>query len=357
MAYLTTSRGGKTSHIINRLRKRRGGRPGKEAASIRADRVRNMHRRELPLTALRSFEAVGHAMSFSRAAEVLGVTHGAVSRQIAALESLLGVRLFDRSGRLRFTREGEILFRRIAPAFDTLSEAVMEISRRDDRTVLRLNAPPTFTMKWLIPRLSTFQRRHPEIEVRLSTGIDLPKSDDANYQDVIIRRLSRIDTYPQSKPFLSSALLPVCAPELLQRRSIRTPNDLEALPLIEIATSMVRWADWMERAGGQALGKAKIIALEQMFFGMQAALDGLGVALLPSALVLDDIAAERLAVAWITDTIQERDYFYAVSPAAKGVRAVTKFTEWLAKEGADANRLGRSVIHGPSEAEDQGSSV
>jgi len=304
-----------------------------------------MHRRQLPLTALRSFEAVGQAMSFSRAAEALGVTHGAVSRQIGALETLLGVRLFDRSGRLRFTREGELLFRRVSPAFDTLADAVAEIARTDDRTVLRLNAPPTFTMKWLIPRLSGFQRRHPGIEVRLSTGIDLPRSEDASYHDVIVRRLSRIDTYPQAKPFLSSALLPVCAPELL-RAGVQIPRDLEGLPLIDVATSMVRWADWMERAGCKLSATAKVTTLEQMFFGMQAALDGLGVALLPSALVLDDIAAGRLTVAWLTEVIPERDYFYAVSPAAKDVRAVRKFTEWLTREGSDANALGRSVIGG-----------
>lgn len=304
----------------------------------------SMHRRQIPLNALRSFEAVGQSLSFTRAAEALGVTHGAVSRQVTALEKVLGVRLLERGARLAFTRDGELLFKRIGPAFESLTSAISEVSRPDDRLVLRVNAPPTFTMKWLIPRLSVFHRRHPEIEVRLSTGIDLPKDDEAHAQDIIIRRLVRIDTFPSSKPFLSSALLPVCAPELLQGTTLRSAVDLAQFQLIEAATSGVKWADWFEKAGHPVPAHARINSLEQMFFAMQAALDGLGVALLPSALILDDLAAGRLTIPWHLNGIHERDYFYAVSPLSKEKRSAAQFVSWLSKEGLDANKLGKSVI-------------
>src|SRR3954470_7186637 len=130
-----------------------------------------MDRRHLPLTALRSFEAVGRHLSFTRAAEALGVTHGAVSRQIAALERSLGVKLIDRGARLALTEPGQRLFAGIAPAFDRLAAAVESVNRADAPRALNVNAPPTFTMKWLIPRLSRFQQRFRDLNVQLSTGI------------------------------------------------------------------------------------------------------------------------------------------------------------------------------------------
>src|SRR5690606_21857108 len=131
---------------------------------------RPMNRRSLPLNALRAFESVGRHRSFSHAATELGVTHGAVSRQISMLESLLGLRLFRRSQPIELTSEGEELFSGVAPAFDRLSTAVDSLMCSSDQTALLVNAPPTFTMKWLIPRLSVFQRRHSKAEIRLTTS-------------------------------------------------------------------------------------------------------------------------------------------------------------------------------------------
>jgi LysR family glycine cleavage system transcriptional activator len=303
-----------------------------------------MDRRELPLTALRSFEATGRYMSIGRAAESLGVTHGAVSRQISALEETLGVRLFERGARLSLTDEGRQLFERVRPAFESLTEAVLDVMRRENKAVLAVDAPPTFTMKWLIPRLSNFQRRHPQIEVRLSTGINMPNLREPNVADVIIRRHAINDPQSKSTPFLSSSLLTVCAPDLIERRHIHGAADLQALSLLEAETSNMRWTDWFERAGTPARADAKITRLEQMFFVFQAALDGLGVALLPSALVVDDLASGRLAVPWLLPGIHERDYAYLVPPLARNRSAAAVFCSWLIAEGAEANKLGLSVI-------------
>jgi LysR family transcriptional regulator, glycine cleavage system transcriptional activator len=301
-------------------------------------------RRQLPLTALRSFETVGRCLSFARAAEVLGVTHGAVSRQITALEQLLGVKLFERGARLAFTNEGERLFAGVRPAFDRLAEAMDELKRDDSRFVLVVNAPPTFTMKWLIPRLSSFHRRHRDIEVRLSTGIGPPSEVKANEVDVIIRRLAPAEADAHSTPFLASALLAVCAPELIERHPIGAPQDLLDLQFIEAATSNVSWADWFKRAGCELATKPKFTRFEQMFFALEAALDGLGVALLPSALILDDLAARRLVIPWHVPGIHERDYFHILSPQTRARELASTFVAWLSKEGADSNRFGQAVI-------------
>jgi LysR family transcriptional regulator, glycine cleavage system transcriptional activator len=303
-----------------------------------------MDRRNLPLTALRSFEAVGRHLSFSRAADALGVTHGAVSRQIALLEKSLGVRLFERGATLSLTEQGQRLFDGVAPAFDRLAAAVECIDRREAQRVLLVNAPPTFTMKWLIPRLSGFQQRFRDVDVRLSTGIGPLRELKMNEVDIVIRRLAQPDADLPSTPFLSSALLPVCAPELIERRPIASPQDVAALQLIEAETGALGWAEWFARLGYTLPLNARFARFEQMFFALEAALDGLGVALLPSALVLEDIAAGRLVVALKAPGFYERDYFYLCSPLTRQTAICKSFAAWLAEEGADSNRLAESVI-------------
>jgi LysR family glycine cleavage system transcriptional activator len=304
--------------------------------------IQPMVRRHLPLTALRSFEAVGRCLSFARAADLLGVTHGAVSRQISALETMLGIKLFERGARLAFTTEGERLFAGVQPAFDRLVEAIDDVRRDGSRSVLSVNAPPTFTMKWLIPRLSSFHRNHRDIEVRLSTGIGPPGELEMNKFDVVIRRLAEPDA--GSTPFLASTLLAVCAPELIERRPIASPQDLLELPLIEAATANVSWADWFVRADCALSPKARFTRFEQMFFAVEAALDGLGVALLPSALIVDDLAAKRLMLAYDLRGMYERDYSYVLSPLDRTYKAATLFGDWLSKQGEDSNHFSRAVI-------------
>jgi LysR family glycine cleavage system transcriptional activator len=303
-----------------------------------------MDRRHLPLTALRSFEAVGRHLSFTRAAEALGVTHGAVSRQIASLERSLGVKLIDRGVRLTLTEPGQRLFAGIAPAFDRLAAAVESVNRADAPRALNVNAPPTFTMKWLIPRLSRFQQRFRDLNVQLSTGIGPLHELRTNEVDVAIRRLARPDTDWPSAPFLSTALLAVCAPELLERNPVETPQQLARHQLIEAETGAVGWKDWFAKAGSVLPATARFARFEHMFFALEAALDGLGIALMPSALVVDDIASGRLVIAWKVPGVYERAYSHLLSPLTRQPEIGKSFVEWLSMEGADSNQFGESVI-------------
>lgn len=312
-----------------------------------------MDRRHLPLTALRSFEAVGRHLSFSRAAEDLGVTHGAVSRQVASLESMLGVRLIERGPTLALTDDGHQLFVEIAPAFDRLAAAVEGLTRRDRPRVLLVNAPPTFTMKWLIPRLSGFQRQYRDVDVRLSTGLGPLRELKMNEVDVVIRRFDQPGADARATPFLSTALIPVCAPELLERNPIAAPTDLARHQLIEAETGVSGWADWFAKAGGALPANARFARFEHMFFALEAALDGLGIALMPSALVVDDLASGRLAVAWSVPGVYERDYFHLVSPLTRQGDLARAFAAWLSHEGEESNRLGRSVLPGGAPAKAQ----
>lgn len=303
-----------------------------------------MDRRRLPLTALRTFEAVGRHLSFSRAAESLGVTHGAVSRQIAALERDLGVKLLDRGPPLTFTEAGRLLFAEIAPAFDRLAAAVDRMGHSDTHRVLAVNAPPTFTMKWLIPRLSRFQQRYRDVDVRLSTGIGPLQELKMSEVDVIIRRLGGPDAELQSTPFLSSALIAVCAPELIERQPVTGPLDVARHQLLEADTGALGWADWFAHVGCELPANARIARFEHMFFAMEAALDGLGIALMPSALVVDDLAAGRLSIALNVPGVYERDYFCLRSPLTRRPEIGKSFMAWLSMEGNESNRLTQAVV-------------
>lgn len=303
-----------------------------------------MDRRHLPLTALRSFEAVGRHLSFTRAADALGVTHGAVSRQIASLEKTLGVKLFDRGATLTLTEAGQRLFAGVGPAFDRLAAAIEGMNRGDAPRTLNVNAPPTFTMKWLIPRLSRFQQRFRDVNVQLSTGIGPLRELKMNEVDVAIRRLAEPDAEWPSVPFLSTALLAVCAPELLEGKSIKTPEQLAQYQLIEAETGAVGWTDWFSKAGCTLPDKVRFARFEHMFFALEAALDGLGIALMPSALVVDDIAAGRLVIAWKVPGVYERAYCHMLSPLTRQPGIGKSFVAWLSTEGADSNQFGDSVI-------------
>jgi LysR family transcriptional regulator, glycine cleavage system transcriptional activator len=303
-----------------------------------------MERRDLPLTALRSFEAVGRALSFALAAKTLGVTHGAVSRQVTALEERLGTRLFERGGRLSLTQAGEALLAEVSPAFDQLTTALEAAGTATDRRTIVVNAPPTFTIKWLIPRLSLFHREHIDAEVRLFTGIGPVSEIKMDAVDLAIRRLPPGAGKTASTPFLSSTLLAVCAPELIERRAPTSIEDVARLPLIEAATAAVGWHEWFDKAGHRLPNSVRFNRFEQMFLALEAALEGLGVALLPSALILDDVAARRLTVAWHREGVYDRDYCFVKSPLTRNARMLASFTDWLSLQGQECDSLLRTVL-------------
>jgi LysR family transcriptional regulator, glycine cleavage system transcriptional activator len=303
-----------------------------------------MERRDLPLTALRSFEAVGRLLSFALAAKALGVTHGAVSRQVTALEEKLGTRLFERGGRLTLTEAGKDLLADVTPAFDQLTTALEAAATTHDRRSIVVNAPPTFTMKWLIPRLSLFHRQHLDADVRLFTGIGPLNEIKMEAVDLVIRRLPPGAGKYQSNAFLSSALIAVCAPELIERNKPASLEDFARLPLIEAATAAVSWREWFDKAGHPLPNGARFNRFEQMFVALEAALEGLGVALLPSALILDDIAAHRLTVAWSLEGVYDRDYCFVTSPLTRNTRMVSAFSDWLTAQGRESDNLQQSVL-------------
>ena len=193
-----------------------------------------------PLNAVRAFEAAARHRSFKHAAAELGVTHGAISRQIHLLESWLGAPvLFRRLNRgVALTPEGDALLTEVSRALDTISAAVRQHRQRQGgpaATSLRVNALATFSLRWLLPRLTLFRQEHPAIEVQLTTANDPVDALPEDY-DVVIR--GGPDTFHgfTSRPLMHERRLPVCSPALLQRLPLTAITDLAKHTLINVTT-------------------------------------------------------------------------------------------------------------------------
>lgn len=295
-------------------------------------------RRQLPpLNALRAFEAAARLGSFKDAAAELAVTHGAISRHIRLLEDWLGPpALFTRlNRRVVLTPTGVALLAETGPALDRMSTAAERHRARGGKAqpaVLRVNALATFSLRWLLPRLAQFRDRHPEIEVRLSTS-NAPVDTLSETYDVIIR--GGPDTFYgfTCHPFLIERRLPVCSPALLQRTPLSDVADLRSHTLIHASTLPRVWPDWFAAAGEPDLEPASSLTLDHFYLTIQAALDGLGVAMGPTALVVDDIAAGRLVTPFPSITLPARGYHAYLPEGRTGDLSATVFRKWLEEIG------------------------
>ncbi|WP_428532691.1 LysR substrate-binding domain-containing protein [Rhodopila sp.] len=299
------------------------------------------HRRLLPpLNAVRAFEAAARHGSFKAAAAELAVTHGAVSRQVALLEEWLGVpALFRRLSRgVALTPDGDALLAECGPALDRIAAAARQHrARRGERAarVLRVNALATFSLRWLLPRLGLFRERYPGIEVRLTTS-NAPIDGLAEDYDVVIRGGPDSFLGFVSHPVVGERRLPVCSPGLARRLALNSIADLEGVTLLHVATMPRLWRDWLTEAGHGGLQPIATLTLDHFYLSIQAAIDGLGVAMGPTALVGDELASGRLMTPFPAVSLPARSYFAYVPQAGRANPASGAFLEWLAAQGAVA---------------------
>jgi LysR family glycine cleavage system transcriptional activator len=287
-----------------------------------------------PLNAVRAFEAAARRGSFKAAAEELGVTHGAISRQVQLLEEWLGApKLFRRLHRgVGLTIEGQALLDPVGGALDAIAAAA-----RQHRTgrggkaqkSLRVNALATFSLRWLLPRLTRFRDEHPDIAVGLTTSNDPIDALQESY-DVVIRGGPDAFHGFVSRPLVNERRLPVCSPSLLRRMPLETVEALAAQTLIHVSTMPRLWHDWLITAGHADLMPAGTLTLDHFYLSIQAAVDGLGVAMGPTALVADDLAAGRLVTPFPRVSLPARGYF-AYLPQTEPVNPSSGvFCDWLA---------------------------
>lgn len=298
----------------------------------------NTYRRDLPpLAALRAFEAAARLGSLTAAAGELFVTHGAISRHIRALEDWAGMALFERTGkRLKLTEAGRRYRDEVGQAFDTIAAATRRLKASAGGTrQLRINALPTFAMRWLLPRLARFQQAEPHVELRLITADEEVSRLAHGSYDVAIRREASLPPGVVGASFLEEREIPVAAPDLLSRLSVSTPTDLARHTLLHADTRPGAWSRWLAAAGAADLEmKAARQDFDHFYLALQAAVDGLGVALGPLPIVADDIRAGRLAAALAEPEVPSRPYCWIVPEAQAADPLIASFCAWLEKEGS-----------------------
>jgi LysR family transcriptional regulator, glycine cleavage system transcriptional activator len=292
------------------------------------------------LRSLRAFDAAALHLNFSRAASDMAVTPAAISHQIKELESQLGVPLFTRTSRsMRLTREGEILYTAAHESLEVLSRALMRIKRLENRQQVRVSVSPSLAAKWLVPRLDRFLALQPGADVRVDVShavVDFDREDI----DVAIRFGE--GKYPglRSHLLFQDTVFPVCSPRIITReKPLKTPRDLLKHTLIHLdweaqGSQWPNWKMWMKASGISEFDDRTGLHFGQTAFAVQAAIDGLGVALGDSNLVADDLAAGRLVKPFDLSLRAPKQFAYYLITRLDAADApmVNAFREWCIDE-------------------------
>lgn len=285
-----------------------------------------MSRQLPPLNALRAFEAAGRHESFSRAAEELNVSHSAISRHVRGLEDRLNVRLFrDLSRGVKLTDEGAAYMGQITPALDAIADATERVVERPAGVIV-VNSEPLFATKWLIPRLTTFQSSHPDVEIRLE-GSRLLADVNRYEADVAIRFLGVPGANPDGVLLSDAPLYPFAAPGLVDL-PLSAPRDLAKHRLMRDRSGGT-WGVWFARAGED---DPEIVPAPgwrmRSHLAYEAALAGQGVLLTSQEVASLDVAAGRLQqVSGIG--FREGGYYLVLGDGALRRKPVRLFRDWL----------------------------
>ena len=285
-----------------------------------------MVRQFLPLNGLRAFEASARHLSFTRAAIELCVTQAAVSQQVKGLEKRLGVSLFQRLPRgLKITAEGEALLPTVTSSFDQMAITLDRIEAGQVRELLFLGVVGTFAVGWLLPRLREFQKRHPFIDVRVSTNnnrVDMA----AEGLDFAIRFGQGSWHGTDAFRLFEAPLSPLCTPKLAE--TLKSPADLADATLLRSYRSD-EWATWFAAAGVTPVAQVNAgIVFDTSLGMMEAALQGLGVALAPPSMFSRHLASGAIVQPFPV-TISLGSYWLTRLQSKPPTPAMQAFSDWM----------------------------
>ncbi|WP_210644586.1 transcriptional regulator GcvA [Pseudomonas sp. Tri1] len=281
-----------------------------------------------PLNAVRAFAAAARHQSFSRAAEELHVSHSAVSRHIKLLEERLGVLLFERRTRQSvLTPAGQTFYEQVSAALTQIANAAAALTRGASQRKVSINVRPSFAVRWLIPRLPEFMALHPDIKPEVLTRTQPPDQSGETFDVVIRRGHSGWSPDVQPQPLLEDDLLLVAAPSLLHGVPLDSVHDLARHTLLSGRTRSSDWQTWAKHAGIKRLSNQPTLQFDHMHLVLQAAVDGLGVALCPASLLGKDLLTGRLSCPLPTLRLPLTRYYYGVSPDAAAETQV--FVDWM----------------------------
>jgi DNA-binding transcriptional LysR family regulator len=296
-----------------------------------------LSRKLLPSTsALAAFDSVARLGSFSAAAEELSLTQGAVSRQVSGLEEQLGALLFERTSRgVVLTAVGQDYAKAVAHALAQIRSASLQVMTKRHSDQLNLAILPTFGTRWLMPRIPSFVARHPEITLNFATRIGVFDFDRDGIDMAI-----HIGPMGEKGPdwpgaectfLMEETVAPVCSPAFLAAHPIGSAEDLLRLPLLHMASRPGAWGHWFESLGISGT-PSQGMRFEQFGNVAQAAIAGLGVALMPLFLIETEMASGQIVEAF-PHPVRSPSGYYAVAPVnKKDFRPVVAFRAWLIEE-------------------------
>ena len=298
-----------------------------------------MARRLPPLNGLKAFEAAARSESFTRAAEELNVTQGAVSHQVKALEDILGLNLFRRERqRLILTDAGRDYLAVIRDALDQIAVGTERLLQRQESGALTVSTSPDFAAKWLVNRLGHFAEKYPDLDLRVSATthyVDFARDD----VDIAIRHGHGNWPGLDVQRLYSERLFPVCSPKLVTGRNrVTKVADLLKFPLLRLEDAK-NWARLFEAAGVKAsVGPGPVLNRASML--IDAAIDGQGIALARTALAAWDLINGRL-VRPVDISLRVANTYWIVCPkAASNIPKIAIFRDWVrAAVAEDLSRL------------------
>jgi len=301
-------------------------------------------RRHLPsFTSLQCFEAAARHLNFTRAGEELNLTQSAVSRQVRNLEDFLGQAMFSRVGkRLELTDAGRAYADKVAAIMGQLEAETFRLMSRDRvDNVLTLATFPTFGSFWLIPRLNGFTEAYPEIQLNLITGA-VPFDLDGRDIDVAVQHGGGDWPATVAHRVASEQMLAVCAPALIGAAAdvpankppgTLPPEAVLRYTLLHLQSRPDAWNEWLRDKGVRTMAAAGGPSFEFYNLVIRAAVAGLGIAILPTIFVEDDLATGRLIAPFGPPIASQNAYYLAYLERKAELPKVTAFRDWLMGEG------------------------
>ena len=305
-----------------------------------------MARRLPPLNPLKVFEVAARYCSFVRAAEELNITQSAVSRQVRTLEEYLQVPLFRRGHRaLELTESARRYLPALTQAFDTIDHATGRIFDVKDKNRLFLKASlRTLFMSWLLPRFSSFRSRYPEFELNLSTSVTI--SGDDFYKEPIDVALSREHPNVEGlrcEAFMEELLIPVCSPSFLMASGqLKHANDMKGLTLLHNRTRSGCWRTWLEATDATDVDPEAGVTLDGFFITVQAAITGMGIAMVPRPIAEDWLLSGQLIQPFDLAVPSGDRYYLLYQEHRAKVPKIGAFRSWLFDEAKSVNRSSTS---------------
>ncbi|MBS0447753.1 MAG: LysR family transcriptional regulator [Proteobacteria bacterium] len=289
-----------------------------------------------PVTNLLAFEAVARRRSFAHAAAELHLTASAISHQVARLEAQLGVRLFERSAHgVRLSAAGERYLARVGGALSALVAASDDLQQGVNNS-LYIHSSPSFASLWLVPRLRAFSQAHPEIALNLSSS---PTHSDFALGQADLDIRYGVPRWPDLvvEPLFEERITPLASPDFIREHRLRRPEQAADVPLIQSNVSIVQWSDWFTAITDRRAPDRFALRFDRAQMALDAAAQGLGVALESTTIGARHLAEGRLRpVFGLERSVRSKVHFLVYPPRHARRPPVEAFLAWVHGEAARA---------------------